>query len=128
MLVDPRLRTAGRAPTGESSVRAVVPRQWMPQIVGPGRIGRFVRLLRVVTGACEIAISERRRDLVAPDDRDGRHAYAQLTTSMLRRPHDRIRGDFRLVDRRHRLRGARQPALTQSNCGVFIAGRFTVVT
>ena len=30
---------------------------------------------------------------------------------MLRRPHDRIRGDFRLVDRRHRLRGARQPAL-----------------
>ena len=62
MLVDPRLRTAGRAPTGESSVRAVVPRQWMPQIVGPGRIGRFVRLLRVVTGACEIAITRSAAD------------------------------------------------------------------
>src|SRR5262249_62105799 len=94
-----------------TAVRAVIPGARRPTIVRLLRILRPVSHLRLVAELRQVTVEKARGDLVRPYRRDRRRADAQLPTTVRRRPDDRLGRDFRLIDRRHRLRLARQPAL-----------------
>ena len=92
-----------------SKVTIVVNR--MPQVVRTIGILGFRRLLHPVSDAREVAIAQARRDAVADNRFDGWKADEVLAPWMVRRPDDRLGGDLRLKNRRHRLRASTEAAL-----------------
>lgn len=111
--VDPELRAAGARAGVELAVRTEVARvvDRLPEVVRPVRILGAVVLLAPVAGVGEVAVADPRGELVAPDRDHRGHADLDLAAPVVRRPQDRPGRDLRLVDGRHRLRLARQPAL-----------------
>src|SRR6266581_7985306 len=97
----------------ETSMRAkvadVIDRH--PEVVGPVRILRLGRLLRVVAGAREVTIGEPRGDTVADNRFHRREANEVFATWMIGRPDNCIGGNLGLKDWRHRLRTPAQAAL-----------------
>ena len=113
----------------EPAVRAVRSRNRLEQV--GRRIGRY-RLVGELSGVArlgQIAIEQARRDAVGKDRLHGREANPNLAALVGGREIDRARRHFGLKDRRHGLRPA-GPVLfnAQSNCGVFTAGRSTMVS
>src|SRR6266550_2122680 len=97
----------------ETSMRAevadVIDRH--PEVVGPVRILRLGRLLRVVAGAREVAIAKPRGDTVADNGFHSRKTDEVFAAWMIGSPDNCIGGNLRLKDWRYRLRTPEQAAL-----------------
>src|SRR5687767_13695766 len=111
MSAEPEVRTDDGSAASKVAMRTAVARQRLPQVVLTMWFDGFIGLLCVIARASQIAIHEPGEDLVALNGDYRGHADLQLPTIMRCGPHDGVRRDFRLVDRRHGLRLSRQATL-----------------
>src|SRR5437588_12774312 len=108
----PQLRTVTCGPQIERSVGAVIFLliHRFPQIVRTMSIFRPVMLLGIVACACQVVIEQSGNKFVYSDRSNGRHADINLATWIMGSVNDHFSCDLRLVNWRHRLRLAREPA------------------
>src|SRR5919199_2251624 len=99
----PELGTAVTGAAVEAAVRAEVARYRLPEVHGPVWARRAVVLLRVIAGPAQIVAQQARDEFLPPDRCHGRPADIQLASVVLRGPDDRLSGNIRLKNRRHRL-------------------------
>lgn len=100
-----------------------------PQVSAARRRLRLRCLLRAEAGPGQVAVEQSWREQVREQRAHRRRTDPVLPSPWVRGSvQDRLGGDLRLVDRRHRPRTAGQLDSCQSNCGVFIAGSCTIVT
>src|SRR5947207_3224607 len=92
----------------ESAVRAMIAGQRLIKIIGPMSIFRAVKLLSIEPGSSQIVIEQSGKNFVSDDRSHGRAADVNLATRMMRRVKDCSRREFRLKNRWHGLRLARQ--------------------
>ena len=104
MQVQPGLRAKRRRAIAKNAVRAPIALHRFEQVVGTVRRDRFVCLLRAESRTPEVVIGVSRRNLLAIDRLHGRIPHVHLATAMMSGPIHGACRDFRLVDRRHRLR------------------------
>src|SRR5690349_10078590 len=95
----------------EITVCAMVAGHGLPEVTGTIPIRRRSHLLRFVSCAREITVRQARRDFVAFDRRHRRPSDENFSALMMRGPMNRVGGDLRLKNRRHRLRLSWQAAL-----------------
>src|SRR3954470_15111426 len=98
-------------PRIELTMSTMVAGKWREEIVWPIRIFIAIILLRIESISCQVVVKNARRDLVCDDRRGRAAAHVPLSAVVMGRPPNRLSGNFRLVNRRHRLRLARESTL-----------------
>src|SRR5438874_294421 len=113
MLIAPKLEAEGMGSSFEVAVSAeitlVIDRS--VQVVRPVRVGHAAILLRSISLPGKVMVADTGHQLIAPNDDSRGPTDIPLAPVMVRRIQDGIGRDLRLIDRRHRLRLPRQPAL-----------------
>jgi hypothetical protein len=124
--VSSKLRAVTVGAGAKASVSSGIATDGFVEIVGFAVVGLFVSVLAFDAGLAEVKIAEAWKKFVT-DDRDDRgQPDVNLAALVFRGEDDGARGDFRLVDRRHRLRLVWQFVAAPINCGVFSAGICTI--
>src|SRR5215831_7783312 len=104
MLGEPKLRAILARTRIETAMRSVIFRQRAVQVVATLGIDGLIRMLSRIRHIREIVVEQAGKEPSSENGFRGGPTHPKFTPPMRRRPVDSFRGDFRLEDRRERLR------------------------